>query len=342
MKNDSNPDQRPNSGASRGKATSIDIGAGLNLSPEHFERVSRTYSSVFESVAAFQAAREFARVMMASSFVLPEYRDSLQNCMAAIDIAQAMGVSAFAVAMNLRLQHDRAPSWYTPFLIGRFNQSGAYASRLKYDFTGAGEDLTCVAWALDHAGLVDRGPSISVRQARELKLFEGDAPHNAQQLLMYRAAAYFIRLYCPEISFGTAGGEPSFEDLPGLVSGPKSSTPPATPTHTAGAERESARDRFVPAYSCASPSMTSSAQRRTAGSQTVEPGANDPSSDAGDVQSEPPRFVLLTSEAAPESEESRSEVDLRIYKQGIEDDRRDTELLKRLMPSSDLQHQIDF
>lgn len=156
----------------------------------------------FTSSAAWELAQRVAKAFAASTLVPEQYRSNVPNCIVALEMANRMGASPLLVMQNLYIVHGN-PGWSSKFLIASFNQCGRF-SALRYEFT---PDRTgCRAWAVEKAtGERIDGPMVTLAMAKD----EGWSTKNGSKwktmpelMLMYRAAAFLIRTYAPEISMG--------------------------------------------------------------------------------------------------------------------------------------------
>ncbi|MEG6615353.1 hypothetical protein V6C27_02770 [Peptococcaceae bacterium 1198_IL3148] len=121
-------------------------------------------------------------------------------------MASRMGADPLMVMQNLYIVHGR-PGWSSQFLISTFNTSGRF-SALRYEWVGKQEtdEYGCKAWAIEKAtGEKLEGSVITIGMAKK----EGWYGKNGskwqtmpQQMLMYRAASWFIRAYAPELAMG--------------------------------------------------------------------------------------------------------------------------------------------
>jgi len=155
----------------------------------------------------YLALAERAAETLAKSTIVPsDYRGNPANCLIAAEMAMRMNINPLAVMQNLYIVHGR-PGWSSTFMISCFNTSGRF-SALRYDWVGdAGKDTYgCMAWAVEKAtGERLDGSTVTIALAKA----EGWYGKNGskwqtmpQQMLMYRAAAFFIRTYAPEIANG--------------------------------------------------------------------------------------------------------------------------------------------
>ena len=115
-----------------------------------------------------------------------------------------MRMSPFVVVQNLHIIHGR-PSWSSQFIIGLVNGCGRF-SPLRYDISGKGDTLACTAVATElRTGEELRGPEVTMAMAKR----EGWSTKSGSKwltmpdlMIRYRAAAFWGRLYIPELLVG--------------------------------------------------------------------------------------------------------------------------------------------
>jgi hypothetical protein len=110
------------------------------------------------------------------------------------------------VMQNLYIVHGR-PGWSSQFLIATINASGRF-SPMRFSFVGekGKPSYGCFAVATELAtGEVLEGSIITVAMAEK----EGWSTKNGskwltmpEQMLRYRAASFFVRVFCPELAMG--------------------------------------------------------------------------------------------------------------------------------------------
>lgn len=153
----------------------------------------------------FIMACQMAKALSQSTLVPNEYRGSDSNCLIAIDLSQRLGASPFLVMQNLDVIQGK-PSWSAKALIGMINASGKYDFELQFDEKQDkdGKPFSCQCWT-EKNGRKVTGPVIDMDMARA----EGWTGKNGskwktmpQVMLRYRAASFFSRMNCPEISMG--------------------------------------------------------------------------------------------------------------------------------------------
>lgn len=167
----------------------------------------------FTSIEGFASLQRMANMFTKSSMVPQTFQGeiNLGNAAIALDMAIRMKANPLAVMQNIYIVHGR-PSWSAQFLIATLNKSGKF-SALRYKFQGQeGTDAWgCRAVATELAtGETLEGPLITIGLAKK----EGWAGKNGSKwqsmpelMLRYRAAAWFVRAYAPEIAMGLPEAE---------------------------------------------------------------------------------------------------------------------------------------
>jgi len=164
--------------------------------------------------SAFAVAVRKARALTSSTLVPADYRgeDNLGNAMIALEVAERTGASPLMVMQSLYVVHGR-PSWSASFLIATVNACGRF-SPLRFETVG--EDPHDKAYRVRaHAkdketGEVCEGPWITWKMVDG----EGWASKSGSKwktipalMFMYRAAAFWTRVYAPELSLGIQTAE---------------------------------------------------------------------------------------------------------------------------------------
>ena len=169
-------------------------------------------SGVFSGIAAFEAAQRMAQALCTSTMVPSDYRgqQGLSNSLIALEIAARMGLSPLVVMQNMTPIHGK-PSWSSSFLIATVNASGRFTP-LRFVFDDKDNPSSCYAVARDKAtGEVLEGQTISIEMAKREGWWSRPDRYGKEtskwqsmtgQMLRYRAAAFWVKVYCPEISLG--------------------------------------------------------------------------------------------------------------------------------------------
>lgn len=121
-------------------------------------------------------------------------------------MAARMNADPLMVMQNLYIVHGK-PGWSSQFLISTFNTSGKF-SALRYEWVGEeGKDSWgCRAWAIEKAtGQKLVGATVTIGLAKKEGWYNKNGSKwqtMPEQMLMYRAASWFIRAYAPELAMG--------------------------------------------------------------------------------------------------------------------------------------------
>jgi len=184
--------------------------------------------SVFSGIQQFEDAQRIAKALASSTLIPPQFQgqQGFANCLVALEIANRMRMSPFQVMQNLHIIHGR-PSWSSQFIIGLINGCGRF-SPLRYEVTGQGETLACTCVATELASGNDlRGPTVTMAMAKK----EGWSTKSGSKwltlpdlMIRYRAAAFWGRLYIPELLVGIQSQEEVVDIEPVTVK----SEPPKT------------------------------------------------------------------------------------------------------------------
>ena len=150
--------------------------------------------------AQFEHAQRIAKLLSTSDLVPNQYKGNIANTMVALEMAHRMNASPLMVMQNLHIIHGR-PSWGSSFIIASLNSCGRFGT-LRFEST----PTSCKAVTTDkQSGTILEGPTVTMEMAK----LEGwsEKPGSKwktmpELMLKYRAAAFFGRLYAPEIMMG--------------------------------------------------------------------------------------------------------------------------------------------
>ena len=173
---------------------------------EQATALTTTQPGVFSGIQAFEEAQRIAKALASSTLIPPQFQGQAgyANCLVALNISRRMGMDPLMVMQNLFIIHGR-PSWSSQFIIGLINGCGRF-SPLRYEITGKGDTLACTAVATElSSGEELRGPEVTMAMAKR----EGWATKAGSKwqtmpelMIRYRAAAFWGRLYIPELLVG--------------------------------------------------------------------------------------------------------------------------------------------
>jgi hypothetical protein len=180
--------------------------------------------SVFSGIQAFEEAQRIAKALASSTLIPPQFQgqQGFANCLVALEIANRMRMSPFQVMQNLHIIHGR-PSWSSQFIIGLINGCGRF-SPLRYEIKGEGDSMACHCEATELSSGKDlKGPTVSMAMAKK----EGWATKSGSKwqtmpelMIRYRAAAFWGRLYIPELLVGIQTQEEVLDVEPVTITEP--------------------------------------------------------------------------------------------------------------------------
>lgn len=166
--------------------------------------------------------------------------NGLANCVIALNMASRLNADPLMVMQNLYLIEGR-PSWSSQFIMAAINSCGRF-SALRFELKDLGEkeveytevvwenrqkrnvtkkitlrDMSCVAFAVER----ETGERIeSSKITMEMAVKEGWYGKNGskwqtmpEQMLRYRAASFFGRVYAPELLMGLRSSEEEQERI---------------------------------------------------------------------------------------------------------------------------------
>jgi hypothetical protein len=189
---------------------------------EQTTALTTTQSGVFSGIQAFEDAQRIAKALAQSTLIPQQFQgqQGFANCLVALNIARRMQMDPLMVMQNLHIIHGR-PSWSSQFIIGLINGCGKF-SPLRYEISGKGETLACIAVATELAtGEELRGPEVTMAMAKR----EGWATKSGSKwqtmpelMIRYRAAAFWGRLYIPDLLVGIQTQEEVLDVEPVTIS----------------------------------------------------------------------------------------------------------------------------
>lgn len=165
----------------------------------------------FSNEGSFELAQRMAKALMASDLVPKQYQNSLPNTLIALEMANRIGATPLMVMQHLNIIQGR-PSWGSSFLISAINNCGKYEP-LRYEIENEGDvdKMRCRAISKDKkSGETLTGSWVSMQMAKD----EGWVSKSGSKwktmpelMIRYRAAAFWSRLYAPDITMGMQTAE---------------------------------------------------------------------------------------------------------------------------------------
>jgi len=169
----------------------------ITLAPQH-------QTSAFSNGQNFEVAQRMAKALSSTDLVPTAYKGNVANCLLALEISHRTGASPMAVMQNLHIVQGR-PTWSASFIIAAMNSCGRFTP-LKFRVEGEGDARQAICYATDVAtGDLVESPAVSIGMAKKEGWFSktGSKWQTMPDLMLrYRSAAFFGRLYAPDILMG--------------------------------------------------------------------------------------------------------------------------------------------
>jgi hypothetical protein len=157
---------------------------------------------------------------LASSTLVPDvYRGeaNLGNCIIALELSQRIGASVMAVMQSMVPIHGK-PTWSASFLIATVNSCGRF-SPMRFRWVGkeGTDEWGCRAYAVERDSNLELvGALVNINMAK-IEGWYGKTGSKwktmPEQMLQYRAGAFWCRTYAPEIALGMHTSE-EVQDTP--------------------------------------------------------------------------------------------------------------------------------
>ena len=242
------------------------------------DAIAQVPFSVFSTAANFDLAQRMARALASSDLVPAQYRDKLANCLIALDIAVQRRQSPLTIMQNMVVIQGR-PAWSAQYIIASINACGLFTP-LRYEWRGAeGNDAWgCRAFAYD-AQNNDRldGSWITIALAKAEGWYQRTGSKwqtMPEQMLRYRAGAFFGRIYAGHVTLGL----PSIEEVadspldyqPRLVMPAGNGAAPLHETTLDEISRAAERQAAVPAPAPPAPARRRGRPRTEAAAEAAE------------------------------------------------------------------------
>ena len=171
---------------------------------EHVNMVASLENGIYSSSDTFKLAYQMAQGLSQSTLVPQQFQQNPSNCLIALEQSNRLNISPMAVMQNLYIVQGK-PSFSSSFIIGLINASGKYDMELQFEEEEKdGKPYACTCWT-EKEGRRVTGIKITMDMADK----EGWTKKNGskwltipQVMLRYRAASFFARMNCPELSIG--------------------------------------------------------------------------------------------------------------------------------------------
>lgn len=191
--------------------------------PEETQEVSLTVSgpvaaTMWNNPKIMNLSFRTAKMLSNSALVPDNYRNSPENCLVAIDIANRLGLSPIMVMQNLYIVKGK-PSWSGSFCAAAVNGSGRFTP-LEFVFVGEPGTLSfgCFARARRKSNnTVCVSDTVTMQMAADegwISKAGSKWKTMPVQMMQYRAAAFFARIHCPDALLGLSTYE-EIQDVQG-------------------------------------------------------------------------------------------------------------------------------
>lgn len=182
---------------------------------ERVNMVANLENGIYSSSDTFQLAYQMAKGLSESTLVPMQFQKNPANCLIALEQANRLNISPLVCMQNLYVVSGR-PSFSSSFIIGLINSSGKYDMELQFDEEEKdGKPYACTCWTELNGRRVS-----GIRITMDMADKEGWSKKNGskwltipQVMLRYRAASFFARMNCPELSIGLYSKE-ELDDMP--------------------------------------------------------------------------------------------------------------------------------
>ena len=181
--------------------TSMQVQPATDIMPQ-----ATQYRSMWNDTTMLEQAWRCAGFLGQSALVPETYQRHPENCLIALDLANRSGMSPLTVMQNLYIVKGK-PAWAGQFAIALVNASRRFSRPLRPVFFG--EESTanwgCYMETYDLEGNKVVGAKITMQMAKDEGWIDKSGSKwktMPEQMLMYRAGAFFARVHCPDVLYG--------------------------------------------------------------------------------------------------------------------------------------------
>lgn len=169
------------------------------------------YRSMWNDTEMLTQAWKCAGFLGQSALVPETYKGHPENCLIALDLANRSGMSPLTVMQNLYIVKGK-PAWAGQFAIALVNASRRFSRPLRPVFFGEEGKASwgCYMETYDLEGNKIVGTKITIQMAKDEGWIDKAGSKwktMPEQMLMYRAGAFFARVHCPDVLYGVQMAE---------------------------------------------------------------------------------------------------------------------------------------
>lgn len=165
-----------------------------------------SYETAIMNPKAMNHLVKIAKTLSNSSILPAQYRGNVANCFVACEMAARMDVSPLFVMQNLHVIDGR-PSWSSSACIALINGCGLFKD-VRFNMVGEVGTPSrgcCVSATRADTGEHVQGTTVTIQLAIDEGWMERKGSKwktMPEQMLKYRAAAFFARIECPNVLMG--------------------------------------------------------------------------------------------------------------------------------------------
>lgn len=157
-------------------------------------------------IEEFELVQRQARAYSESTIVPKTFQKNVPNVMIAMELASRIDMSVLSIMQQMYIVPGSGkPSFEAKFMIATVNSCGRFTP-LRYRFEGkrGQDDWGCRAYAIDkESGEECVGPLVDWAMVKAEKWDKNPKWKSMQELMFhYRAAAFWSRVFAPELSMG--------------------------------------------------------------------------------------------------------------------------------------------
>lgn len=162
----------------------------------------------FSSAENFQKIFDIGKMFASSQLVPQHYQGKPMDCTIAVDMANRMGISPMMVMQNLYVVKGK-PQWSGQACMSLIRGSSDFKDvRPVYTGERNTDSWGCYIRAVDKVtGEIIKGTEVTIGMAKAEEWYQKNGSKwktMPEQMLAYRAAAFFARVYIPNALMGVA------------------------------------------------------------------------------------------------------------------------------------------
>lgn len=183
-----------------------------HIIPNEAMRVEGAMDS-FLNPALFSQLQRGAALLASSKLVPDRFRNDVPSCFIALELAARMKMDPIMLMQRAYVVHGK-PGFEAQFVISLVNSSGRFRDPLDWEMSGEGRDRKAICFTHRHDGRRVQAEVTMAMADAEGWTSKKDSKWKTlpDLMLMYRSAAFFGRLHCPEVLMGMSTVE-ELEDV---------------------------------------------------------------------------------------------------------------------------------